>query len=115
MSTDSSGSNNPADADAGDLSGDAAWLDEVWATAGGDPIKAARIQHAAAKHSNRVNVIYVDGHSTPSFASRLTWGQFYGVFAPGTPCPTSYSTTVMSDASISSPAYDSLEWSSTPE
>jgi prepilin-type N-terminal cleavage/methylation domain-containing protein/prepilin-type processing-associated H-X9-DG protein len=70
MSTDSSGSVNPADCDAGDLSGDAAWLDDIWAGSPGDPIKAARIQHAYAKHNNRVNVIYVDGHSAPSLASK---------------------------------------------
>jgi prepilin-type N-terminal cleavage/methylation domain-containing protein/prepilin-type processing-associated H-X9-DG protein len=109
MSTDSSGSNNPSDADAGDLSGDAAWLDEVWATAGGDPIKAARIQHAAAKHNKRVNVIFVDGHSAPSLASHLAWGQFFGIF--NGKLPNGFD----ANAPLCTPADDSIEWSSAPE
>jgi len=84
VSTDSSGSVNPADSDAGDLSGDGAWLDFVWAdTTQGNlaDIKSARLQHCYAKHNNkRVNVTYVDGHAANSQPSQLTWGQFYGVF-----------------------------------
>ncbi len=109
MSTDSSGSVNPADCDAGDLSGDAAWLDDVWAGSPGDPIKAARIQHAYAKHNNRVNVIYVDGHSAPSLASKLTWGQFFGVFSG--PMPNGYQATT----AICTPAEDGIVWNSAPE
>ena len=111
MSTDSSGSVNPADCDAGDLSGDAAWLDDVWAESNLDPIKAARLQHAYDKHNKRVNVIYVDGHSAPSLASQLTLGQFYGIFTssatlvngarPGTP--------------ICLPADDTIAWNNTQE
>jgi prepilin-type N-terminal cleavage/methylation domain-containing protein/prepilin-type processing-associated H-X9-DG protein len=85
LSTDSSGSVNPSDCDAGDLSGDAAWLDSVWATSTTDPIKQARIQHVFAKHDNRVNVIFADGHSAPSLVSRLTWGQFFGIFTGEAP------------------------------
>jgi prepilin-type processing-associated H-X9-DG protein len=77
-----------------------------------------RLQTAYAKHNNRVNVIYVDGHAAPSLPSALTWGQFYGVFTPGVPLKTSPSTpvsTVQSDAPISSPAYDRQQWSNAPE
>jgi hypothetical protein len=65
-----------------------------------------------------VNVIYVDGHAAPSLPSALTWGQFYGVFASKAKLLTSPSTpvgSVLSDASISSPAFDGLEWNSTLE
>jgi prepilin-type N-terminal cleavage/methylation domain-containing protein/prepilin-type processing-associated H-X9-DG protein len=109
MNTDSSGSVNPADCDAGDLSGDAAWLDDVWAGSTGDPIKAARLQHAYAKHNNRVNVIYVDGHAAPSLASKLTWGQFFGVFS-GT-MANGYQAT----AALCAPADDSMVWNSAQE
>jgi len=109
MSTDSSGSNNPGDSSAGDLSGDAAWLDEVWATAGGDVFKAARIQHAFAKHNNRVNVIFVDGHSEPSLASRLAWGQFYGIFNGMLP------NGFQANAPLCTPADDAIVWNNAPE
>jgi prepilin-type N-terminal cleavage/methylation domain-containing protein/prepilin-type processing-associated H-X9-DG protein len=97
-----------------------AWLDTVWSGGSGasvaatDPTFNARVQTAYAKHSNRLNIVYVDGHSAPSLPSALTWGNFYGVFTPGTSLNTSYSP-VMSDASISTPAYDSIQWSTAPE
>ena len=113
--SDTSGSTSPVgSATAG------AWLDSFWAGDSGnakDP-ENARLQTAYAKHANRVNVLYVDTHVAPSHPSELTWGQFYGVFAPGVTLKTSPSTlhpTVMSDASISSPDLDSQEWSSLPE
>jgi len=105
MSTDSSGSVNPADCDAGDLSGDGAWLDDVWASSTGDPIKAARLQHAYAKHNNRVNVIYVDGHSAPSLASKLTWGQFFGIYSGFMPV-----TNFEPGAPLCKPADDKIVW-----
>jgi len=108
MMTDVSGSNDPANCSAGDLTGDAAWLDIVWAgdATGG---KGHRLATEYAKHNKRVNVIYVDGHSASSLPSKLTWGQFYGKF-----------TGVMDNgypatASISFPALDGVEWSSQPE
>jgi len=111
--TDTSGSNDPNNTPA------AAWLDSFWAGSSGptQPVSASenpRLQTAHAKHNKRVNVVYVDGHSAASKPSGLTWGQFYGVFTPGVTLKTSPSTpvsSVQSDASISSPAFDSQEWS----
>jgi prepilin-type N-terminal cleavage/methylation domain-containing protein/prepilin-type processing-associated H-X9-DG protein len=116
--TDSSGSNDPGQCYPGggadDYKGDAAWLDEVWASISGPsaPIdsKNHRLQTAYAKHNKRVNVIYVDGHAAASLPSRLTWGQFYGVFDNSV-----LANTYRAGAPISKPAYDSAEWSSTPE
>jgi len=118
--TDTSGSNDPSDPGSNPSDG-AAWLDTVWAGSSG-PGKAvvtgslgnARLQTAYAKHNNMVNIVYVDGHAGATRPSALTWGQFFGVFSPGIACPTSYGS-VMSDASISSPAYDSVQWPSKPE
>jgi len=101
----------------------AAWLDTVWVSTSGSTIGATagantRLQTAYAKHANRVNIIYVDGHAAPSLPSALTWGQFYGVFTPGQtlPCsPNGQVANVQSDASISSPAYDSVQWSTVQE
>ncbi len=114
--TDTSGSNDPNNTPA------AAWLDSYWAGSSGpsQPVTSenARLQTAYAKHNNKVNVVYVDGHAAPSAPSSLTWGQFYGVFTPGTALKTSPSTpvgTVQSDAYISSKALDSQEWSSARE
>jgi prepilin-type N-terminal cleavage/methylation domain-containing protein/prepilin-type processing-associated H-X9-DG protein len=101
----------------------AAWLDTVWSGSSGPTQPVAngfndRLQTAYAKHDNRVNVVYVDGHAAASLASSLTWGQFYGVFTPGVtlPCsPNQPVSSVQSDASISSPAYDSQQWSTAQE
>jgi prepilin-type processing-associated H-X9-DG protein len=115
--TDTSGSNDPDNTPA------AAWLDSFWAGSSG-PAQSpsgsenARLQTAYARHNNRVNVVYVDGHAAASLPSTLTWGQFYGVFKPGVSLKTSPSTpvsVVQSDGLISSPAYDSLVWSGAPE
>jgi prepilin-type N-terminal cleavage/methylation domain-containing protein/prepilin-type processing-associated H-X9-DG protein len=101
----------------------AAWLDTVWSGSSGasQPIANGfndRLQTAYAKHNNRVNVVYVDGHAAPSLPSALTWGQFYGVFNPGVSLPCSPGqpvSSVQSDASISSSAYDTQQWSTTQE
>ena len=114
--SDTSGSNDPNNTPA------AAWLDSFWAGSSGPTLPVtgsenARLQTANAKHNSRVNVVYVDSHAAPSRPSALTWGQFYGVFAPGVTLKTSPSTpvpTVQSDASISTPAYDSQQWSANP-
>jgi prepilin-type N-terminal cleavage/methylation domain-containing protein/prepilin-type processing-associated H-X9-DG protein len=113
--TDSSGSIDSANG-----AGGSAWLDTVWSGQSGPSVAVSspyngRLQTCFAKHNNRVNVIYVDGHAAAALPSALTWGQFYGVFSANTPCPTSYSTSVQSDASIGSAAYDSLQWDATPE
>jgi len=110
---DTSGGIDPA----GNNSNGAAWLDTVWAGASGAEGDSMnwRLQTAYARHNNRVNVVYVDGHSAPSLPSALTWGQFWGVFAsPGVTLQTSY-TPVQSDASISTTALDAEVWSPTPE
>ena len=61
------------------------------------------------------NVIYVDCHAAATLPSGLTWGQFYGVFTPNTSLPAYNGATVISDKSISTRAYDPLEWTTTPE
>jgi len=116
---DSSGSNDPGECYPGggadDYKGDAAWLDEVWASLSGpnNPFdsKNHRLQTAYAKHNKRVNVIYVDGHAASALPSRLTWGQFYGVFDNNVMLDNSY----RPSSPISKPAYDAMEWSGKPE
>jgi prepilin-type N-terminal cleavage/methylation domain-containing protein/prepilin-type processing-associated H-X9-DG protein len=96
-------------------------LDTVWS--GGIDISGAtiangyneRLQTAYAKHNDRVNVIYVDAHAAPSKPSALTWGQFYNVFDNTTTLHTSFGKTWQSTDSISIPAFDSVQWSATPE
>jgi prepilin-type N-terminal cleavage/methylation domain-containing protein/prepilin-type processing-associated H-X9-DG protein len=116
--TDSSGSNDPSGKGG-------AWLDSYWAgssgplgDASGTSEYSARLQTAYAKHNNRVNVVYVDGHAAPSLPSALIWGQFYGVFAGDKPLKTSPSTpnpSVKWSDPISTPALDVKQWSTTPE
>jgi prepilin-type processing-associated H-X9-DG protein len=72
------------------------------------------VQTAYAKHSNRINFIYVDGHSAPSYPSQITWGQFWGVFQPGVTFPTA-NAFQKSDGFISKAEYDPLQWSGTRE
>ena len=116
---DASGSNDPHESfpngAANDYKGDAAWLDGVWAVLSGPNQspngKNHRLQTAYAKHNKRVNVIYVDSHAAPSLPSKLTWGQFYGVF--------DNEVLLLNNARPNSPiskaAYDAVEWSSKPE
>ena len=112
---DVSGSNDPSHVN-GDA--DAAWLDTVWAGYSGPTAAVTgfngRVQTAYAKHANRINVIYVDCHAAPSYPSKLTWGQFWGVFTPYAILKTQ-GVSQQSNAFISKPQYDSQEWSSTPE
>ena len=116
---DSSGSIDSASG-----AGGSAWLDSLWSGFSGNPSQPAtdpyngRLQTAYAKHNNRVNVTYVDGHSAPSLPSKLTWGQFYGVFSNGVRLPTSPTSpvsSVQSDAPICTPDRDSQQWSVQPE
>jgi prepilin-type N-terminal cleavage/methylation domain-containing protein/prepilin-type processing-associated H-X9-DG protein len=117
--TDSSGSTDSAGGNGGNI-----WLDSLWAGWSGDPSQRptlfwnGRLQTAYAKHNNRVNVVYVDGHAAPSLPSALIWGQFYGVFTPGVALPTSPScpiSSVQSDAHICTPDLDSQQFSTAPE
>jgi prepilin-type N-terminal cleavage/methylation domain-containing protein/prepilin-type processing-associated H-X9-DG protein len=110
--SDTSGSNDPNNTPA------AALLDSFWAGSSGPTQSVnsenARLQTAYAKHNNRVNVVYVDGHAAATLPSNLTWGQFYGVFTAGVMLKTSPSTpisAVQSDASISSKTLDGQQWS----
>jgi prepilin-type N-terminal cleavage/methylation domain-containing protein/prepilin-type processing-associated H-X9-DG protein len=115
---DVSGSNNPGLTDG---LADAAWLDTEWAGYSG-PGEAAsgsgsfnyRVQTAYGKHNNRLDFIYVDGHAAPSYASAITWGQFWGIFTPGVSLRTA-GNLQRSDHSISSPSYDSVQWSMAQE
>jgi prepilin-type N-terminal cleavage/methylation domain-containing protein/prepilin-type processing-associated H-X9-DG protein len=101
---------------------DAAWLDTEWAGYSGpgfpptanSPVKNYRVQTAYAKHSNRVNVLYVDCHAAPSYPSQLYWGQFWGIFTPGVTLAT-MNASVQSDAFISTKAYDAISWNNNPE
>lgn len=112
---DVSGSNDPSHIN-GDA--DACWLDTEWAGNSGPLLGVTgfndRVQTAYAKHNNRVNVVYVDCHAAPSRPSQLTWGQFWGVFTPNVVLKTA-NLSQKSNASISKPAYDSVEWSGLPE
>lgn len=116
--TDVSGSISPVNSATA-----AAWLDSWWAGNSGPTLPVtgnenARLQTAYAKHSGRVNVTFVDGHTVATFPSALTWGQFYGVFKTGATLKTSPSSSVagvQSDASISQPGYDNQQWSAAPE
>jgi prepilin-type N-terminal cleavage/methylation domain-containing protein/prepilin-type processing-associated H-X9-DG protein len=87
--TEVNGTDNPAEIGGGigNEKADAAWLDEYWA--GGSFPNAQtprgnqnfRFQSQMKKHNQRVNIVYVDGHSAGTKPSRLIWGQFYGVFS----------------------------------
>jgi prepilin-type N-terminal cleavage/methylation domain-containing protein/prepilin-type processing-associated H-X9-DG protein len=78
----------------GNEKADAAWLDGYWAN-GSFPNATApkgnqnfRFQSQMKKHNQRVNSVFVDGHSGGSKPSQLIWGQFYNVFdraIPGYP------------------------------
>ena len=112
---DVSGSNDPAQING---PADAAWLDTEWAGYSGptQPVTGfnGRVQTAYAKHNNRINFIYCDGHAVPSYPSRVTWGQFWGVFTPGIFLHTA-GANQRSDLPISKPDYDTQQWSITPE
>ncbi len=98
---------------------DAAWLDTVWAGGSGPTMAVAgfngRVQTAYAKHANRINVIYVDGHAAATYPSQLTWGQFWGEFRTGIVLKAYNGATKVSDAFISKAAYDPLQWSNAAE
>jgi len=125
--TEVSGSNDPADCDgnpgtptdpADPACGDAAWLDGVWASVSGptQPVNSpnGRLQTAWAKHNNRVNVLYVDGHTQTSLASQLTWGIFWGIYGPPPQWPVLPNGETW-NGSISRARYDSQVWSNAQE
>jgi prepilin-type N-terminal cleavage/methylation domain-containing protein/prepilin-type processing-associated H-X9-DG protein len=113
---DTSGSNDPGAAQGNGN----AWLDTVWAgrsyPSQTDPTQGQnwRLQSAYQKHNNRVNVVYVDGHSAPSLPSALTWGAFWGDLDSGATVNTSGQSVTLNKP-ISSPTLDLQEWSSAPE
>jgi len=86
--TEVNGSDNPAEIGGGigNEKADAAWLDGYWANGSFPDQKAPkgnqnyRFQSQWRKHNQRVNIVFVDGHSGGSKPSQLIWGQFYGVF-----------------------------------
>jgi prepilin-type N-terminal cleavage/methylation domain-containing protein/prepilin-type processing-associated H-X9-DG protein len=106
---DINGSNDPTQTGG---KADAAWLDTVWAGNSGPSQSAnsfnSRMQTAWGKHNKRLNFVYVDGHSAASLPSKITWGQFWGVFEPNVTLPTS-GAAVQSSGFISSPALDGVE------
>jgi prepilin-type N-terminal cleavage/methylation domain-containing protein/prepilin-type processing-associated H-X9-DG protein len=124
--SDTSGGNDPNDTIPGWPSSGAAWLDAVWvAHSGPTPgaglsdgtIGNGRLQTAYARHNYRVNIIYVDGHAAPSLPSALTWGQFFGIFAPNQTILVDGGGigSVVSSDPISSPARDVQTWNNLPE
>jgi prepilin-type N-terminal cleavage/methylation domain-containing protein/prepilin-type processing-associated H-X9-DG protein len=114
--TDCSGSNDPTDSYAG-----GAWFDTVWAGLSGPSQTGAnsfnyRLQTAYAKHSKKVNVVFVDGHSAAHAPSQLTYGQFYGYFDdPNKLCLSASGPAKKASDPISNSTLDITEWSSTPE
>lgn len=117
VSADTSGSINPADIGS---YADAAWLDIEWANNSGvstSDSKNHRLQGDYAKHFNRVNFIYVDGHSAPSYPSAITWGQFYGVFSGNMSPPNvpANGNGMPANHSISTKQLDGYQWSKVPE
>jgi len=121
--TDASGSIDPKLPTSG-----AAWFDTVWAglSGSGPSVKNGtpgqgdfnyRLQNAYAKHNNRVNVIFVDGHSAATLCSQITYGQFYGFFNdPNQVCPTaSGGPGHTAGEPIASPDMDGVQWSTVQE
>ena len=109
---DTSGSNDP---NSGQSAG--AWLDTYWSATSGTGTGASdyRVQTAYAKHSKRLNVLYVDGHAAASKPSALTWGQFSGDVYGNVTIPSQSGPSKQSADPIISPQYDGTEWSTTPE
>jgi len=128
--TEISGSDNPGDCDGnpgpgsgnvGDPDcGDAAWLDDVWGANSGPNAAVdgfnGRLQTAFGKHNNRMNVLYVDGHTEVTLISRLTWSVFWGIYGPPPAYPTlGVATDHEWNMPISKATYDSQVWSNNQE
>jgi prepilin-type N-terminal cleavage/methylation domain-containing protein/prepilin-type processing-associated H-X9-DG protein len=120
--TDCSGSNDPTQSGAlGTTDADAAWQDTVWAGNSGPSFPASppnsangRVQTSYGRHFNRINIVYADGHAAPSFPSKITWGQYWGIFQSGVTLQTS-GTAQVSDQPISSAALDTQVWNGASE
>jgi prepilin-type N-terminal cleavage/methylation domain-containing protein/prepilin-type processing-associated H-X9-DG protein len=122
---DCSGSINPNDcgyAGAGNGTADGCWLDTVWAGESGSLYPTGlfncRVQTANSKHDNRLNFLFVDGHAARSYASSITWGQFWGIF-DATPLYTEQGSATgvayKSWEAISTRALDPVQWSAQQE
>ncbi|HTV39373.1 MAG TPA: prepilin-type N-terminal cleavage/methylation domain-containing protein [Candidatus Sulfotelmatobacter sp.] len=114
---DVSGSNDPSQI-GGDA--DACWLDTIWAGESGPTVPATggfncRVQTAYAKHDNRLNFLYVDGHAASSYPSAISWGQFWGIFDPTVLLRTQAGPIYKEYEHISTPSYDPIQWSGLPE
>jgi prepilin-type processing-associated H-X9-DG protein len=89
--TEVNGTDNPKEIGGGlgNEKADAAWLDGYWANGSFPDAKTPkgnqnfRFQSQMKKHNERVNTVYVDGHSAGTKPSRMIWGQFYAVFSGG--------------------------------
>ena len=87
--TEVNGSDNPKEIGGGlgNEKADAAWLDGYWANGSFPEQKTPkgnqnyRFQSQWKKHNQRVNTVFVDGHSAGTKPSQMIWGQFYGVFS----------------------------------
>ena len=87
--TEVNGTDNPKDigGGVGNEKADAAWLDDYWASGSFPNMTTAtgnenfRFQAQMKKHNQRVNTVFVDGHSAGTKPSQLIWGQFYNVFS----------------------------------
>ena len=90
--TEVGGSSDPQDiGGVGNAQADAAWMDGFWARNSyprkQDAIVGAtnhRFQSQHGKHNQRVNVVYLDGHSAGTKPSQMVWGQFFAVYSGNT-------------------------------
>lgn len=64
-----------------------------------------RFQSQWKKHNQRVNTVFVDGHSAGTKPSLMIWGQFYGIFS-GSSIP---NTGKRWDAPVSNGALDAAD------
>jgi len=112
--TEIGGSSNPKEIGGGigNEKADAAWLDEYWSgrsyptnksPKGGNGMTNPRFQSQQGKHIQKVNVVYLDGHSIIIRPSRLLWGQFYATYDKKLALGFAW------DTPVSSPALDASE------
>jgi prepilin-type N-terminal cleavage/methylation domain-containing protein/prepilin-type processing-associated H-X9-DG protein len=117
--TEVSGSIDPKLSDGNGSSGDAdaAWLDGFWAANSGPSNPTSeengRIQTAYGKHMNKVNVLYSDGHAVVTLASRLTWGNFWGIYTQPPVLPFPAGATWYTNISL--PSMDTMVYNPAPE